>query len=263
MSCFSDRIFRLGMCLAAAALVAAAAPAADAGAGVRPTPGSRGPARLSGFDAAFESWNRYYKASLVATGTGNVEGASQRMAYCREAWYKLLADYAEEPPAQFADDPQWAKAMATTTGYLHIAEWRLQAGDLERAHEALEPVRYLWRDIRQRNDVLWFGDQLLRYHDVMEPVVAWGTGAARGGVTPENVEEYAQEVQRLAGALLNLRNFPARPSGPERRTEALISREWDAIESLADAVAARDYDAIPAAAQEIKKWYIPLYMALG
>lgn len=247
-----------------AAVIATAALPAPAEAGAeRRGPRARKRPELTGFAGAFHTWNTFYKRALYATGMGTVEGATKPLASSREAWYALLAEHAKKPPSEFAGDPQWSQDLVTITGYLHLAEWRAHGRDLEGAHEALERVRYLWREVRERNGVRWFGDELLRFHDVMEPLVEWGTGAARGGVTPENVEEFAQEVQRMMGAFVSLRNFHQKPPWPPRRFQVAMTRQAQAIQALANTVAARDYEAIPPVAGEVKKAFLPLYMGFG
>jgi hypothetical protein len=217
----------------------------------------------TGFRGAYGSWNRYYKRALYATGMGTAERAKLPLAGCRQAWYELLGEYHASPPSEHAEDAQWSADLVTITGYVHLAEWRAHAGDLEEAHEALERVRYLWREVRERNGVRWFGDELLRFHDVMEPMVAWGTGAERGGVTPENVEEYRAEMARLLEAWTRVQGFEPKPRGPGRRLPSAMANEAKALGELWHAVRAGSYGQIPEAARAVKQGFLRLYMGSG
>ena len=98
----------------------------------------------SEFEAAYLEWNLSHKRSLLATSRGTQEGAKQPVSQCRESWYQLLGGYYKAPPPEFADDERWQSDLATITGCLHIAEWRLHAGHMEESHETLERVRWIW-----------------------------------------------------------------------------------------------------------------------
>jgi hypothetical protein len=217
------------------------------------------------FDSALNAWSTFYKRSLYATSMGKQENAKRPLGKSREAWYQVLTRYYEDPPAKYAADSRWQSDLAAITGHLHLGEWLTYSGDLEAAHEALEPVRRIWMKIRERNGVRWFGDELTRYHDVMEPVVLWGTGKVHGGVTEENVEEFEAEVAALAEAWRRVEQFgPPRATGMRRRRFAVfMSRESEAIADLQQVIAERRLEEVPEAARAVKNVFRSLYMGFG
>jgi len=220
------------------------------------------PARADSFEAAYRRWGRPYRRSLLATKKGRGEKTKIPLEASREAWYELLDLYLAIPPAEFAEDPQWHTDLATITGRLHLGEWLVYAGDRDRAYEALEPVRHIWLRIRERNGVRWFGDELTRYYDVIEPVVLWGTGETHGGVTPENVAEFEDEVETLASAWQTVRSFRYRPMArrDRRRFPRFMAREATALRSLQAAAAARQYDQIAEASLEVRNAFLPIFI---
>jgi hypothetical protein len=216
----------------------------------------------SEFEATYLDWNLYYKRSLLATSRGTQEGAKQQVSQCRERWYELLGRYHLTPPPEFAEDEQWQSDLAAITGHLHVAEWQLHGGRMADAHECLERVRWIWLDIRERNGVHWFGDELTRYHAAMEPVVAWGTGAEHGGVTSGNIEDFEVELAKLLDAWGRLAQQRP-PPGNMRRFHFSMQREAAALRDLQELVADRWYPDIPEAAKQVKNAFTMLFMGFG
>jgi hypothetical protein len=216
----------------------------------------------SDFEAAYLKWNTPYKRALLATKGGNAEGAGRMLARARVTWYGLLYRHWENPPAQFAGDEDWRRDLATITGYLHVAESLAQAGGMYAAHDALEPIRSLWLDMRERNEIPWFGDQLTRYHDIMEPLVAWGTGDTGRYVTPDNIDEFEQAYAQLETAWRELTRAPM-PRGNTRRFMMLMRQEGKAVADLQQAIHTRNWGVIPEVCEELKAAFVPLFMGFG
>jgi len=235
----------------------------------RPGPGQRaGPAGfgpVTDFNSALANWNTFYKRSLYSTKRGAGDRPRWPLQNCREAWYRVLDSWYVTPPPEYAKDERWHQDLATITGYLHMAEWLAWGGDLEGAHEALDPVRRIWMEIRTRNGIRHFGDELTRYYDVMEPIVDWGVGASHGGVTKGNLGEYEAELAKLAAAWQSVTQFGFRPSNPMwgRRFYMSMVKEAQAISGLFEAVSERRFEEIPAAAEEVKAGFLQLYMGFG
>jgi hypothetical protein len=226
------------------------------------------PIECPDFPSALQAWNTFYKRTLVVTQKGIQETALGQMAKSREAWYQIVWRYYETPPEEYADDEHWHSDLAAITGRLHIAEWMATGGDLDGAHETLEPVRWVWLGVRERNGVHWFGDELTRYHDVMEPVVLWGTGQTHGGVTEDNVEEFEAEVAKLSAAWQRVLVSPYRAGRPRgrggRQQFTIFLRRADAkMATFFSVVAERRLDEIPDAAREVKSAYLSLFMPFG
>jgi len=213
------------------------------------------------FEVSYMRWNSFYKRSLLATSR-EAEGTKRWLAESRELWYALLYRFFDSPPAEFADDPHWRDDLASITGYLHLAEWHAYAGDFSAAHDSLEPVRYIWMRMRERNEVAWFGDEVTHYHDVMEPLVQWGMGNARGGVTPENVAQFEEKIEELFAAWQRLGEFRYR-RGNWRRLHAVKQHHREALDALQAAVSARQYQTIPDASREVRATFIGLFMGFG
>jgi hypothetical protein len=233
-------------------------------------PGARGRGRMfrsphTAFEAAYVQWNHPYKRALLATSRGTDEQAKRVLGAAQEQWYSLLGAYYLSPPLEFAADPQWQTDLAAITGYLQIATWQLYGGDMGAAHSSLEPVRRIWLDVRERNEVPWFGDRLTRYHDLMEPVVMWATGAADGGVAPDNIDEFDAQLKTLVAAWMEVVDSARRtpPPGNTRQFAMAMEQEHDALKALDAASAEGRYEDIPEAARGVQKAFIQLYMGFG
>ena len=236
------------------------------GAGMRQGPVM--PADCPDFDSALAAWNAFYKRSLYATQRVYPEAAKRPLGMSHEAWYQVISRYYEGPPAEYAKDPRWRGDLAAITGHLHLAEWLVSAGDMEAAHEALEPVRQIWLEVRERNGVRHFGDELTRFHEAMEPVVLWGTGQTHGGVTDENIEEFYAKVVVLDEAWQRVTGFgfyPKEQLGPggQRQYSVFMGGAADAVEQFRYTVEDRLLDEIPEAAAAVKQTFVPLYMQFG
>ena len=220
------------------------------------------------FGSALAAWNTFYKRSLYATQREDPEVAKRPLGMSLEAWYQVLARYYEEPPAEYAEDSRWQRELAAVTGHLHLAEWLVAAGDMKAAHETLEPVRRMWLGIRERNGVRYFGDELTRFHDAMEPVVLWGTGQTHGGVTDENIEEFYAKVVAMDDAWQRVAGFgfyPKEQLGPggQRQYGRLMADAENAVEQLRYTVEDRLLDEIPEGAAAVKQAFAPLYLGFG
>jgi hypothetical protein len=226
------------------------------------------PIECADFRSAVGAWNTFYKRSLVITRAGRQEPGLKQLAKSREAWYQILWRYYESPPPEYSDDARWQADLAAITGRLHIAEWMAVGGDMAGAHEALEPVRQIWMDVRERNGAWWFGDELTRYHDVMEPIVLWATGQTHGGVTEENIEDFEAEAAALAKAWERVVQFPYRPGRPRGRGGRLqytifMRRASERMQTFHSTVAERRLEEIPEAALDVQRAYKALFMAFG
>ena len=215
-----------------------------------------------------QNWNQWYKRSLLATSHGAAERVPQPLANSREAWYSFLAYWYATPPPEYAEDTCWQADLAAITGHIHLAEWLATSGEMYSAHDTLEPVRRIWMDIRTRNGVQWFGDEITRYHDVMEPVVLWGTGQARGGVTEDNFEEFEAEVAALVEAWRDLARFRFRPRAPrgpggQLQYRIFMTQADAAVKRLHRVVEDGWIEDIPEAAREVKATFLPLFMNFG
>ena len=226
------------------------------------------PAPGTSFRFDLQNWNQWYKRSLLATSRGAAERAPQPLARSREAWYSFLAYWYATPPPEYAEDARWQADLASITGHIHMAEWLATSGEMYSAHETLEPVRRIWMDIRTRNGVRWLGDEITRYHDVMEPVVLWGTGQARGGVTEENIEEFEAEVAALVEAWRDLAQFRFRPRAPrgpggQLQYRIFMTEANEAVNRLYRVVEEGGIEDIPEAARQVKATFLPLFMNFG
>jgi len=218
------------------------------------------PAKVS-FSDLYQTWNDGYKQSLYLTSQADKQRSAKELTGTGIAWQMLLTGYYETPPERYQKDQQWRADLATITGYLNIAEMQVGAGKLKEAHDALEPIRRIWLRIRERNGVPWFGDELTKFHEVMEPTVQ----LAVAGATQANVGELEGKIAELASAWEKVQQFDFHPASAKRQQllAELMGSETQAVENLRNATAARDYANIKPFAQAVKRAFANLYLEFG
>jgi len=240
--------------LVAGALLAMALPAANLCAG------GYNPSAPAFIDL-YQAFNDNYKQALLATHQRNKEKTWSELMGTRVAWQMLTRQYHDAPPSAYRKDRLWKRDLDAISTGISTAVTQAEAGDLAGAHEALEPIRHIWLQIRERNDVRWFGDQLTKFHDVMEPAVQ----AAIAGVTEENLAGFQKRVDAVSTSWQGVLGFKHDPRSKERRRllADMLAAETQAIGNLRSAVEARDYPNLKPLAQAVQKSYAALYLAFG
>jgi hypothetical protein len=218
------------------------------------------------FEADFQAWNVLYKQVLV--GSNSAEACADQLLRTTDdaltAWQVVLDRYYGQAPPVYAADANWARDLATVTGYLTIAREQLATGRVKQAHQALGPIRAVLLDLRRRHGVAYYGDTLFEYHNAMEkacdPVLA-----APASVTASSPPDLAGRVREARAAWQRVLDFGFAPAEEEGRSkhQDLVARASAALAQLEAVVAAGDFTSIPAAAQEVKARYRALYLAFG
>jgi len=212
------------------------------------------------FSDLFGAFNESYKQALYATSLGERQAASE-LTGARVSWQMVLGSYYETPPEEYRKDEGWRRDLATITGYLQIADMQVEAGRLAEAHETLEPIRRVWVEINGRNGVRRFGDELVKFHEVMEPTVVM----ALAGVGEENIGEFEERVGELSEGWRGVEEFGFAPSSAERRAryEGMAVNVRTAVGNLARATEERDYAKLGPLAKAVKGAFAELYLAFG
>ena len=213
------------------------------------------------FGVLFDAFNENYRQALYATQQGEKKRSSAEVAATRLAWGMLLLRYSETPPQAYRKDPRWQADLATISGYIDAAHAQLEAGNIPEAHATLEPIRRLWVDINQRNGVRRFGDELVRFHDVMEPLVQ----SAVAGVDESSIAEFRKRLDALVAGWRQVQHFGFAPKRAEdrKRFKEMVAAESLAIDNLAKATKAKDYPGIASLAPKVKDAFAKLYLEFG
>jgi hypothetical protein len=242
---------RLCLPLTVLALVPLAAPASEH----RFNPNS------PSFATLFDAFNENYKQALYATAQGDRKRAASELMGTRLAWQMVVSRFRDTPPAQYRKDAKWRSDLTKISGYIQIADTRLDAGKLAEAHEALQSIRHVWAAVDARNGVRRFGDELVRFHDVMEPAVQ----AAAAGVNDSNSTAFTSRVDALAAGWQKVQDFGFSRKRPaeQKRLQEMMAAETQAIDNLRSATEAKDCPSITTLAPAVERAFEALYLEFG
>jgi len=128
-----------------------------------------------GRDAEFEdlmqSANSNYVKALVSTSRKDYNASEEALDGLVEDLETVKAEYAENPPAVYAADEKWPETLDEALAIAESSREHLRENDIEAAHEALEPMRDLFREVHRRNEIDLMGDRLTDFHTIMEIAV--------------------------------------------------------------------------------------------
>jgi hypothetical protein len=123
-------------------------------------PGTGKADTATAFHQAVSDAYGHYREAFFYLRRGNAMTAAFELEAMIEKWQAMLKAHGGTPPAPYAKDPKW---LATLNEVGSIAEGALESagsGAAEPAYEMLKPVRVMLRDLRQRNGVRLFRDEV-------------------------------------------------------------------------------------------------------
>lgn len=123
---------------------------------------------------AMQAANAPYRMALYKTNGNSAAEAKQALEQAQAAWEKLASQFGKQPAAPYDRDAGFAESLAAASKVYVKAMAEVNAGDLKAAHATLEDVRDIMSDLRKRNQVVVFSDQMNAYHAVMEHILIDG-----------------------------------------------------------------------------------------
>jgi len=209
----------------------------------------------------YQAFNDNYKQALLATHQRDKENAWSELEGTRVAWQMLVRQYYDAPPPEYRADRLWKRDLAAISTAISTAVTQAQAGDLAGAHKVLEPIRHIWLQIRERSGVRWFGDQLTKFHDVMEPAAQ----AAIAGVTDGDIADLQRQLEAVSVSWQGVLQFRHEPRSEERQKllAEMLATETQALGNLQSAAKAKDYGNLKPLAQAVQRAFFALYLAFG
>ena len=101
-----------------------------------------------------------YRVALFQTNGGNAEASSQAVATFAGRWQALAADWRQDPPPQYQDDPALPGTLARVDALIATAGEEVADGKLAAAHETLEGVRDQIAGLHARAGIAGFSDRM-------------------------------------------------------------------------------------------------------
>lgn len=210
-------------------------------------------------DAMQGAYAPYRVALFQTNGTSRAE-AEKALQQARQAWARVIADYAAQPPVPYDRDAAFATSLAEVSTVYARASEQIASGQLGAAHEALEQVRDILSDLRRRNNVVIFSDQMNAYHAEMERILVDGAPmlAQQGG--PARLTAMSGVLAYLAARLAS-----EAPQGYAKNEEfaALVSAVQQSVADLQRALFNDDRPAAQEAIRKLKAPYARLFLKFG
>jgi hypothetical protein len=114
----------------------------------------------------------FYKKSLALTSKKeDADKAKSAINAFVETWTPFAAKYAADVPKPFAGIADFSAKIKRPAEVGRQAAELLKAGDIGRAHSALEEVRYLLWEMRVKADIVSLSDKANDFHEAMEIVL--------------------------------------------------------------------------------------------
>ncbi len=210
-------------------------------------------------------FNEFYKKALVFSSKKDLEATRANLEKAISAWSEIRDTYSSAIPASYSSDSEFLEVLSFVDERLARAMEKVEAGEIEEAHEALEPIRETLFELRQRNGVDYFGDRITKFHEPMEVVYTIGVSKTPETLTPESIKIIEEKLPELVKYLDEIEaNKPSDLS--EEKSELfdqIVSAERESLNELERALESGDKAEILKACQGIKPNYAKLYLNFG
>ncbi len=203
------------------------------------------PAPQAAFEKAVTDYNVIYKKALFFTGQGKVDESKATTPQSFEAWKRIVDTYGAAAPAGYGDTANWGAKLSDILVLEQEAVRLVEQSRYPEAHEALEHIRMMLREIRLENGITDnISDLMLTFHDEMEIVAEAKTQA-----------EARPSIAGLVKLLAPIKGYSS-----DAAYAAKVGELERIVEQLRDARTEQDFTA---AQGRIKPSFISLYMQFG
>ena len=164
-------------------------------------------------------------------------------------------------------DKFWKEDFGRINELITTAEVYVKGGQLPRAHQQLEEVRLILKELRHRNGLDYFLDGMTEFHEAMEQIILSIRGKDK--LNDKDLAKLRRLFKKAQASWAKVANSQIDPSlfgfKPEK-VEAIRERikyEERELASLAAALSSRDADRIFQAATDLKPNFMVLYKTFG
>lgn len=219
--------------------------------------GSASAGPVAEFETALRAAYADYRAALFQTNAGQPQAAVKAVDAFRRKWTALVAANPAAPP-QYADDPAYAATLAKVAATADIAAGEVAAGELPKAHETLEAIRFQIGGLHERNGIVGFSDRMNAYHAKMEEVL----GKDYGGFDAAGLGALREDAAVLTWLAADISAHPpAEASDPAYGK--LLDSLVDSVTRLSAAARSGDVAAAKSALGSLKAPYSKLFLKFG
>jgi hypothetical protein len=209
-------------------------------------------------------FDRLYFRALLSTKRGELAQSGEALARFREQAPVISREVMQVFGRQLSDSPRWASVHSVITQ----AEALLEQGQVEAAHEALEPIRDWLTEDRRQLELEYPVDRLHEFHAAMERVIEMALRADPQQVDSAFRARLGEQaiVAQAAWSRVEQTSFrvPYLLATPEQQAafEQVLAAGQEALRRLHRALGDGDSHAVLESARAIKPPLIQAYQLL-
>lgn len=151
---------------------------------------------LGAFNDAFADAYGHYRQAVFYGRTGNVAVAALELDEFAAKWSALAIRFGDDPPDAFAGDTAWNDTLSSIGEIARQGLEAFDAGDVAAATQALAPVRGIAGELRRRNGVTVYSDDVDELSAAMDVLAGY-----RRDVKDLGEPEAAAKVTRQAAVV--------------------------------------------------------------
>lgn len=200
-----------------------------------------------------------YRAALTDTGAGRQQASLTAVSAFERGLRSLGADYTNNPPPPYANDPRWPQTMGKLTTLVARAKAEIAAGDMVSAHGMLEDARRQLDELHPRDGIVTFSDRMDAYRAQMQTVVNTDTSNLR----PADIGMLREKAAVLHYLAVDLLSSPPPEAAGNVRWSKLSRAFGESTDRLLNATRWARPRLIRSAVSDLKKPYTRLFLNFG
>jgi len=214
-------------------------------------------------------FDRVYIPSLLFTNLQKQRESEIAMGRLKREWERFYKRYygLEIKYGMNITDKFWKEDLDVVEGLLVTAEAMIMENKLEEAHEQLEVVREVLRDLRHRNGLAYYLDGMNEFHHAMEQIILSLRGKDRlSDRDLERLRGWFRQAQKSWSKVSRTEINPELFGFDPEKVDAVrkrVKEEERVLAIFAAALSSQDADRIFQAAQDLKPNFVVLYKAFG
>lgn len=219
-------------------------------------------AHASTFEDGVADTYAAFRTAASYLRTGNAGLASLDLAEASDEWDALSASAQNDPPALYANDPEFKKTLEDVSRLLDETLALADAGESKQAYQTVMPVRNLIYDLRQRNGQRVYADCITDLNAVMDEMYLYRHDPP--DFTKPEVRSHASQVQTAYTRVLDecIGMAPASYSdNPE--FIRLTGSTKQSTDAMAEAISARETGSYISILRELRSFDRIIFFRFG
>ena len=201
-----------------------------------------------------------YRVALFKTNSNAQDDARKAVAQAQQGWQAIVAEYGAKPPVPYDRDSEFSGSLAKVSEVYAKAAAQIDKNELSEAHETLEHAREVMAEMRHRNQIVVYSDQMNAYHSQMEKVLIDGEKTLAG---PDGMQQLTAQVGALEYLAGRLKSEAPVDYLQNDEFNALYKAVDQSVSDLKSALFAQDAAKAKAAIGKLKGPYSKMFIKFG